>query len=246
MKTRQHGFTLISLMIGLVLSLVVMIAMLATYKGVIKAVFGNSGSSSSGLASNAKQDGQLSSGMLSAQLALQEAGYGIAGAVANTDFLAFTSGAWSSSTGLLSGTAATIGTSATAANLLVWGVNTTLAAATSSYGCRALLWAADPADATKNSLLLLQASGSCYPLTTAWSTVVWTVQRLVTLDSAAASVTMSANTGAGCWPYGSVPTAISSASLAPMSAQLLVTLGYSYSSNGAANTLSVCLSNFQT
>jgi Tfp pilus assembly protein PilW len=251
MKPRQQGFTLISLLIGLLMSLVVIISMLGTYKGVVRTLFGNAGTQSTGLAWNAQLDGQLTSGMLSAQLALQEAGYGVPSAVANTHFLVITSPVLNASTNKLSGTVANVVAAGTPGNALLWETNTGLAATSTSYQCSGLLWRADPnansLGVTGNmQLLLLQTAGPCHPLSTTWTTAVWTSQTLVASDVAASVTMRAALPAAGCWPFGAVPNSVSGLTVTAPSAKLQVSLSYQNSTTGASNSLSVCLSNFQT
>ncbi len=69
-RRRQGGATLIGMMIGLVISLLTIAAMLAVYKMMIE-ISGNASRS-------AVRDGQVSLAMLSAQVEMQQAGYGIA------------------------------------------------------------------------------------------------------------------------------------------------------------------------
>jgi hypothetical protein len=68
-RVAQRGHSLISMMVGLVISLLTIAAMLAIYK------------TSIGISSNASQtalrDGQVSAALLAAQIELQQAGYGI-------------------------------------------------------------------------------------------------------------------------------------------------------------------------
>jgi hypothetical protein len=71
MNRRDHsGQTIVSLMVGLLISLIVVVSMLALYKILIDI----SGSASS----VAARDGQVSSGFLAAESLLQDAGFGIA------------------------------------------------------------------------------------------------------------------------------------------------------------------------
>ncbi|MBM7062771.1 hypothetical protein JQX08_18820 [Pseudomonas sp. UL073] len=66
---RQTGLTLISLMIGMLLSTMCILAMLALYRNLVQtAVVATQ---------DANQDGQLAAGLLSAQLEVQSAGFGI-------------------------------------------------------------------------------------------------------------------------------------------------------------------------
>ncbi|UVE17292.1 hypothetical protein NVV93_17185 [Pseudomonas sp. LS44] len=66
---QQRGVSLISLMIGMLLSTVCILAMLGLYKNLVQtAVVATQ---------DANQDGQLAAGLLTAQLELQSAGFGI-------------------------------------------------------------------------------------------------------------------------------------------------------------------------
>ncbi|WP_205343136.1 PilW family protein [Denitrificimonas caeni] len=67
----QRGFTLISLLVGTVLSLLTIVAMLALYKNLVQvAVIATQ---------DANHDGGLASALLTAQLELQSAGFGLDG-----------------------------------------------------------------------------------------------------------------------------------------------------------------------
>ena len=66
---RQRGYSLISMMVGLVISLLTIAAMLAVYRTVVEV----SGRASS----DSMRDGQVASGMLAAQVELHSAGYGV-------------------------------------------------------------------------------------------------------------------------------------------------------------------------
>lgn len=68
-RRRQRGYSLISMMIGLVISLLTIAAMLAVYKMVVEV---------SGRASaDSLRDGQVATGLLAAQMELHNAGYGV-------------------------------------------------------------------------------------------------------------------------------------------------------------------------
>ena len=74
MKTRgQRGFSLVSLMVGTVVSMIVVVAMVAVYKVTLHL--------SVSAAQDARSDGQTASALLIAQMALQNAGFGVADAV---------------------------------------------------------------------------------------------------------------------------------------------------------------------
>ncbi|KAF1687220.1 hypothetical protein B1992_04345 [Pseudoxanthomonas broegbernensis] len=69
-RASQRGYSLVSMMVGLVISLLTIAAMLAVYKMMVEV---------SGRASaDSLRDGQVASGLLAAQLELHSAGYGIA------------------------------------------------------------------------------------------------------------------------------------------------------------------------
>ncbi|MGE6333488.1 PilW family protein [Stenotrophomonas sp. NPDC077659] len=67
---RQRGQSLVGVMVGLVISLLSIAAMLVMYKNMIE--------SSGNAARAAQRDGQVASALLSAQIDLQQAGFGIA------------------------------------------------------------------------------------------------------------------------------------------------------------------------
>lgn len=69
-RRRQTGQTLISMMVGLVISLITMAAMLVLYKTMITV--------SADASRSALRDGQVSAGLLAAQMELQSAGFGVA------------------------------------------------------------------------------------------------------------------------------------------------------------------------
>lgn len=73
----QRGFTLISLMVGTVVSMVGILALMFLYKDMVQ--------TSVTALSNAKQDGQIASAQLTMQKELQTAGFGVVGAKASTD-----------------------------------------------------------------------------------------------------------------------------------------------------------------
>ena len=72
-RTRQRGQSLISMMIGLVISLITIAAMLTLYKTMVGV------SNEASVA--ARRDGQISAGLLAAQIELQSAGFGVASTV---------------------------------------------------------------------------------------------------------------------------------------------------------------------
>lgn len=106
----QRGMTLISLMIGLTISMIVILGLLAVYKTTI-GVTVRAGH-------GASTDGQRLSALLSSQTLLVEAGFGIEGAALGRDLIVLT-GANLAGNGQLTGTAGTA--ASIRGNAIVWG-----------------------------------------------------------------------------------------------------------------------------
>jgi len=118
----QRGVSLISLMVGMVISLIVILGMLAVYKTTI-GVTVQAGQ-------GATTDGQRLSALLSAQTVLQGAGYGIDGAALGKDLVVLAGAGLDGGktlTGASAGTAAPL-----EGNAIVWG---TKIDADGSYEC---------------------------------------------------------------------------------------------------------------
>ncbi|MDD2051582.1 prepilin-type N-terminal cleavage/methylation domain-containing protein [Pseudomonas putida] len=77
MTDRQRGFTLISLMVGTVISMVGILALMFLYKDMVQTSVAALG--------NAKQDGQIASAQLTILKELQTAGFGVVDAKASGD-----------------------------------------------------------------------------------------------------------------------------------------------------------------
>lgn len=227
----QRGVSLISLMVGMVISLIAVLGALALYRSTTQTVFGPDG-----LVRSSVQDGQLASGLLSAQIALQGAGYGLPAPSSGAQLLLLRDASLNSSTLKLGGTPQAIGVAAQSGNALVWIQNPTQSANTAAYTCSGLL--SDPAT---RALYLLQSSGPCHPLVSSWNTISWTRRTLVEANVMAEAVSLSALNASNCWPYGAVPEAISK--FAPPTASVSVRLAYSSSVSGSANTYTSCLAN---
>ena len=118
---RQRGITLISLMTGLVISMVLVLATLMLFQRMVRAT--------TAARSDAQADAQRTAAFLSAGIAAQEAGYGIDAAQAGTHLVVLTSAALADSA--LSGTPASLGATG---NAVVWAEN-----ATGARRCSALL-----------------------------------------------------------------------------------------------------------
>ena len=127
---RQRGITLISLMTGLAISMVLVLATLMLFQRMVRAT--------TAARIDAQADAQRTAAFLSAGIAAQEAGYGIDAAQAGTHLVVLTSAALDGST--LSGTLASPGTPASPGdigNAVVWAEKAT--GATGDPLCSALL-----------------------------------------------------------------------------------------------------------
>ena len=121
---RQRGITLISLMTGLAISMVLVLATLMLFQRMVRAT--------TAARIDAQADAQRSAAFLSAGIAAQEAGYGIDAAQAGTHLVVLTNAALADSA--LSGTPASLGATG---NAVVWAENAT--GATGDPLCSALL-----------------------------------------------------------------------------------------------------------
>ncbi|WP_428311047.1 PilW family protein [Hydrocarboniphaga sp.] len=187
LSSRQRGLSIVSLMVGMLLSILGAVSLMTLYRTIV----GQSVQSRQ----RAAQDGGLAAATLSAQMELQNAGYGIgssaARAAANTD-LVMLSGAALNGSGQLSGTAVTIASGSTASgNAIVWGSRPATA-----YECSALL-------VQSSGLLLLRASGSC-SAATQWATLSWTqsAELIPAGGIGSAGATLFRVDKTMCWPYG--------------------------------------------
>lgn len=227
----QRGVSLISLMVGMVISLIAVLGALALYRSTTQSLYGDGG-----LVRSSIQDGQLASGLLSAQIALQAAGYGISGPSSGIHLLLIRNAVLNTSTGQLDGTVVNMSGVAQSGNALVWVQNPNLSANSSAYTCNALL-----SDSGSKAFYLLQASTGCHPLASNWKTITWTSRALVEGQVMSQAINLSARNASNCWPYGAVPEAISK--LSAPAASVSVTLSYSSSVSGSSNTYTSCLAN---
>ena len=219
---RQRGITLISLMTGLVISMVLVLATLMLFQRMVRAT--------TAARIDAQADAQRTAAFLSAGIAAQEAGYGIDAAQAGTHLVVLTNAALDGST--LSGTSVSLGATG---NAVVWAENAT--GATGDPRCSALL-APSPSD--KGGLRKLG------PVTcanaAAFSTLEWTTA-LPLLDApttpvadppTAPLVTITWREAA-CTPFG-----IAAGTGAPEKVLLTLTAA---NSNGVVLETSQCLAN---
>jgi len=230
----QSGLSLISLMVGMVISMMAVLGALALYRSTTQTVFGDGG-----LVRNSVQDGQLASGLLSAQIALQGAGYGLASPSTGSHFLLLTNALLNPDAMTLSGTVVNVTAAAQNGNALVWISNPNQSANSADYRCSGLV-----SDPSTRALYLIQSSGACNPLTTQWSKITWLRRTLIESSVLAQAVTLSVQKDSACWPFGAVPQAISK--VAAPSASVTVRLGYGSSVTGSSNTYTSCLANLSS
>lgn len=224
-----RGVTLVGLMVGMVIALFAVIAALSLYRNAMRTVY-----SEGGLVPGAALEGQLASGLLSAQIALQGAGFGIGGAASGSQLLLLSGATLSGQT--LAGNVVALNSASQSGNALVWISNPAQSANTATYVCQALL-----SDTATRALYLLQASGNCHPLAMQWSQVAWKQTTLVAPAVQASAVSLSAHTDSNCWPFGAVPKTMST--LDPPAASVEVQLGYGTGVSGVGNSYTLCLAN---
>ncbi|WP_248796087.1 PilW family protein [Pseudomonas sp. MWU13-2105] len=195
MSRDQRGFTLISLMVGTVISLLSILAMLSLYKNLVYI--------SATSIQSARQDGQVASALLTAQRELTNGGFwsGSATARASSDidnYFVLLSGA-TLTNGTLAGTAtaqANFPTLTSAApngitgNAIVWSYQTNATATTASCAGLAVI---------NGALVSLKGAAGCTQASTQWNTTTWTS---TTLIEAGQSATLFSVGFAACWPYG--------------------------------------------
>jgi hypothetical protein len=230
-RSRETGVTIISLMVGIFISMLAVLGTLSIYKAATRSIFGTGG-----MVATATQEGQLASSLLTAQLLLQEAGFGIPAAATGTHFILQSGTALDASTNMLGGgTPSTIGAAPVNGNVLLWESNSGLSAASADYQCAGLLY-----DTASQSLLVLRVGNGCHPISSRWNAVAWTVTKIA--GPLAQPVDFSAKNAAGCWPFGAVPQTISH--ITPPTAAVLASITYhSGIANGPENAYSACLTN---
>ena len=173
---RQRGITLISLMTGLVISMVLVLATLMLFQRMVRAT--------TAARMDAQADAQRSAAFLSAGIAAQEAGYGIDAAHAGTHLVVLTNAALADSA--LSGTPASLGATG---NAVVWAEN-----ATGARRCSALLAPSGSGQGGLRKLGPVPCADAA-----AFSALAWTALPLS--DAPAAPVTITWREAA-CTPFG--------------------------------------------
>ena len=215
---RQRGITLISLMTGLVISMVLVLATLMLFQRMVRAT--------TAARIDAQADAQRTAAFLSASIAAQEAGYGIDAAQAGTHLVVLTSAALADSA--LSGTPASLGATG---NAVVWAEN-----ATGARRCSALLAPSGSGQGGLRKLGPVPCDNAAAFSTLAWTTALPLMDAPTTpvADPPAAPLVAITWRAAACTPFG-----IAAGTGAP---KVLLTLTAA-NSNGVVLETSQCLAN---
>ena len=155
--SRQRGESLISLMVGLLLSTVVALAMLSMFK--VSTRYGGQAGQ------DAAADGQLTAALMRASLAVQDAGFGIASASLGTQLVVLSGAALGGTA--LSGSAVATGSSG---NAVLWAMNTT-----GTAQCAGLLF--DASTSGTGGLYYLGPVACSAGSVSGWSSLAWTATR---------------------------------------------------------------------
>lgn len=248
MRQNQHGYSLISMMIGMIVSLLATISIMSLYRVVVHNLF----DANSGIQQRAAQDRQLATGLLTIQSLVQGAGFGVTSAATNNQFIVVNGAGINAVSGTAqlsaAGTLQTISTTDVTGNAIFWEINKALDTNTSSWVCLGLV-----SDQTTKAVYFLTSTTACHPVYTQWASQMWTITRLVSPNTLANALTFSAFLdNSKCSPLGSeiasgtLSTAIPAESgintPSASTAGLKLKLNWS-SMNGATPWLS-CLINF--
>ncbi|CAN5233450.1 hypothetical protein BH10PSE16_BH10PSE16_22970 [soil metagenome] len=221
---QQSGVTLISLMIGLTISMILTVAMLTVFKSVIL--------STGGARAGASTDEQRTAALLRANLSLQDAGYGIDAPASPHDVLVLSNATLDKTTNRLAGSVAANGT---AGNAVVWSLRPDLV----TLQCAGLIY--DSATDGTGGLKYLPAQACTAGAAGSWQTLVWApaVWAVIRKDSppefpALSSVTWTLQQ-TSCKPFGITAT----------EGSLTLTLNTD-NGNGAVLSDTLCLINFHS
>ncbi len=228
---RQRGLSLISLLIGLLLATLSLMAMVSLYRGTVKQNYGESGA-----VRRVSRDTQLDNALMTAGVTLQNAGFGVvdgngaAAGKAGTDLVVLSGMSLASNSTLTPSAQPVQSGHAPSGNTVLWRSQEN-----GSLVCQGLLASPD------GNVWLLQSTRDC-TLAPPWSAITFTALPLLSgkaVGAGSAAVTFSVG-DSSCWPYNSSTTVASgpAAASAPLKATLLV----QDSQNGdVAHT--VCLNN---
>lgn len=184
MKRAQRGFNLISLMVGMTLSLISVLAMLSLYKNMV-------GISVQSI-QDSRQDGQIAAALLTAQQELRNAGFWITGTADTSLKLLYNA---TLTNGTLSGNARTLSATEASGNAMVWIYKT---GSTATATCAGLL-------VQSGKLMRLQGASSCTTLSQ-WSSTTWTATTLIETNQPA---DFFKAVQIACWPFGKAVTPFS-------------------------------------
>lgn len=185
------------MLVGLVLGLIAIVSMMSVYKGLIFR--------GTDIRINAKQDAQVSTGLIAVNLDIQKAGYGVEAtpsclgtttqgpsATANTDLIIINNAILSApltTSSTLTGTAQTISTTATAGSAVIWHwVDSTLGSL-----CSGLVATQGTLNPKKGGGLIRLAPMTCTNATQ-WNSLTWTIDHLIADDTLPPAITAVAAT----------------------------------------------------
>lgn len=189
----MRGFSLINLMIGLLISSISMLAMLGLYKNMVQ-------HSASSL-SNARQDGQQALGLLTAQLELQGAGFGIKNPDIETELIIFRNARFENN--IITGGKITLSTETSSVDkpfAILWKMHPDIGSEITTYDCAGLFAPSD------GGLLLLRSktiasTGSCNSVQ--WDKIdqvsLIAQKNVYTQNILSLRLTAKIDT---CWPFG--------------------------------------------
>lgn len=184
MRRPAGGFSLISLMVGMTLSLLSVLAMLSLYRNMV-------GISVRSI-QDSRQDGQIAAALLTAQQEMSNAGFWISG-TPDASFKLLANAALSN--GSLSGSARTLSGTASTGNALIWSYKT---ANTATASCAGLL-------VQDGKLSRLQGASGCTS-TSQWNSTTWSASPLIEANQPADFFTV---VQAACWPFNKATSPIS-------------------------------------
>lgn len=208
---RQRGYSLISIMVGMIVAMLATISIMSLYRVVIHNLF----DSNSGIQQRSAQDRQLATGLLTIQNLVQGAGFGVASPSTNKQFILLTGTTLNTISGnsqlTAAGTLQAIASSSVSGNAIFWEINKTLDTNSSNWVCQGLL-----SDQTTKAVYFLTSTTSCHPVYTQWSSQTWSVTRIISPNTLADALTFTSFLDTTkCSPFGaeiastSLSTAIS-------------------------------------
>lgn len=187
MRTKKQisGFTLIEIMVGMVISILVILAATAAYKS-----YGKIAYRKGGLKPTSEQLTQLSNAVITVSLKVQNAGFGLTPAI-NTHIQIFKDAHFLN--GTLTGDIQSISGTAATGNAVVWVENNKTSSG-DSFQCKGFV-----SDLVTTQLIFISKSDCSSISNSDWSAVA------ITKEAAfPAPITFSAQLMGGCSPFGSI------------------------------------------